>query len=125
MTLYNQIQQLIIRCIAPDITVKAFRDQFVPLFFSINRKFDIDAVVLADNVDNLYADVLIGALTEDGFRQKLIQLTPIVITAEVGTAWQRFEWALGSSTSTPQPAGIGPKNPTPETSSDVQLLRFA
>ena len=123
MTLYNQIQQLIIRCIAREITVAVFREQFVPLFFSINRKFDIDAVTLADNVDNLYSDVLIGAATDDEFRKKLVQLTPIVMTAEVGR--QGFEWVFGSMTATPEPAGTGPKNPTSETSSDVQLLQYA
>jgi hypothetical protein len=123
MTLYNQIQQLVIRYIAREITATEFRAQFVPLFFSINRKFDIDAVTLADNVDNLYSDVLIGAATEDEFRQKLVQLTPIVMTAEVGR--QGVEWVFGSTTATPEPAGTGPKNPTSETSSDVQLLQYA
>ena len=125
MTLYNQIQKLIIRCIKREISVEEFREQFVPLFFSVNRKFEIDAATLGDNVDNLYADVLIGAITEDAFRQKLIQLTPVVMTAEVGNKWQRVEWALGATTATTEPAGTGPKNPTSDTSAEVQVLEYA
>jgi hypothetical protein len=33
-------------------------------------------------VDNLYADVLIGDITEEEFRLKLIQLTPVVMSEE-------------------------------------------
>lgn len=121
MTLFNRIQRLILLCIDEQLSVRAFREQFVPLFSSINRRFDIDAAVLADNVDNLYADVLVGDLTEDEFRRKLVQLTPIV-TNEVTTKWQRFEWAFGTPTSSPEPAGTGPK--PADSATDGQILEY-
>ena len=126
MTLYNQIQQLILRCISRELSVRSFREQFVPLFSSINRRFDIDAAVLADNVDNLYADVLIGDLTEDQFRQKLVQLTPVVTTAEFQSKIQ-IQWSFGATntTATMQPTVIGPKSPTSETFSDAQIVEYA
>lgn len=119
MILYKKIQELIMKCIVRDVSVKAFREQFVPLFFSINRRLDIDAVVLADNVDNLYADLLIGALTEDQFRMKLMQLA--VIATEVA----RIEWALETTTATLRVGEVVQNQAPEETSSDVQLLRFA
>lgn len=122
MTLYDQIQKLIMKCIVREISVKAFREQFVPLFFSINRRYDIDAVALADSVDNLYSDLLIGDFTEDEFRQKLIQLTPIITTVEEAIV---VEWAFKTTTGTPPAEEVGPKNRIPQTSSDAQLLCFA
>lgn len=121
MTLYNRIQQLILLCIDKKLSVRAFREQFVPLFSSINRRFDLDAAVLADKVDNLYADVLVGDLTEDDFRRKLVQLTPVV-TDEVSTKWQRFEWAFGTTTSAPELAGTGPK--PVDSTTDGQVLEY-
>jgi hypothetical protein len=118
MTLYNEIQQLIIRCIAREISVKAFRGQFVPFFFAINRQVDIDAVALADCIDNLYADVLIGAITEDEFRQKLAQLNPTI------TAQAQFEWAFQAAAGASGSSSVVLKTPTLESSSDPQLLQF-
>jgi hypothetical protein len=119
MTLFDQIQQLVIKCIAREISVEAFREQFVPLFFAINRQSDIDAKVLADSIDNLYADVLIGATAEDEFRQKLAQLNPTI------TAQAQFEWAFQAAAGASGSPSVVLKTPTLESSSDSQLLQFA
>ncbi len=109
------------QCIVREVSVKAFREQFVPLFFAINRRFDIDAVALADSVDSMYSDLLIGDITEDEFRQKLIQLTPVITTADTEIV---IEWAFKTAAGTPLPDEVGPKNRIRETSSDAQLLSF-
>jgi hypothetical protein len=101
MTLYNQIQQLILQCLDRKISVKSFREQFVPLFFSINRRYDIDATSLADNVDNLYGDLLIGDLTEEQFRQKLVQLRPIFTESDNDAdcnIWPSFQTQFSATT---------------------------
>lgn len=118
MTFYEQIQRLVIDCVAQQINIRDFRERFVPLLVRINRRADAEAAVLADSIENLYADVLIGALTEDGFRRKLAQFTPMFPV--------QFEWGFRPTTAaTSEPAGTAIRTPTLESSSDPQLLQYA
>jgi hypothetical protein len=117
MTFYEEIQQLATKCTAQQISIREFREQFVPLLLGLNRRTDTDAVTLADTIENLYADVLIGALTEDEFRRKLAQFTPFYAI--------QFEWGF-QSTATAASSADEPalKTPTLESSSNPQLLQL-
>ncbi len=116
MSISEKIQQLAIKFIARQCTLREFRDQFVPLLVSVNRKTDAEAVTLGDTIENLYADFLAGELNEQGLRQKIVQLTPIV------TAQIKFEWAFCCSAGT-ESAKPNMK-PVIESSSNAQVLEY-
>ena len=117
MSISEKIQQLVIKFIARQCTLREFRDQFVPLLVSINRKTDAEDVTLGDTIENLYTDFLAGELNEQALRQKLVQLTPIV------TAQIKFEWAFCCSAGT-ESVEPNMKNPV-ESSSNAQVIEYA
>lgn len=57
----------------------AFRDQFVPLYLSIGRSTDLEAVTLADRIESLYADLLASEINAEQFKRKLSSLYPMVV----------------------------------------------
>lgn len=81
MYLLDQIQGLVLRYTAGELSLELFREQFVPLFLSTSRS-DIQTFALAGSVESLYADLLAGEIDERQFVTRLNSLEPIAISVE-------------------------------------------
>jgi hypothetical protein len=87
MYLYTQIQDIILQYTGGKITLKSFREQFVPFLLDTPRT-DIETKTLAYSVESLYSDLVAGDFDEAMFVKQLNSLFPIAIIGR-GTDYRK------------------------------------